>query len=137
MKYLVAALTAFAAPAYAQDFSDGSQAGSWNLYAEVPARFEAKVVDLLCELTGDCPQDCGAGRRQLGLLRSADNVLVLAMKNNQPLFTGAAVDLAPIVARPSPPPAPTPPRQTAGPRSGPSRTPTWRATVPGSAAIRA
>ncbi len=87
---------AFAAPLMAQDFSANSEAKTWDLYAEVPARFDAKVVDLLCELTGDCPEDCGAGKRQMGLLRSADNVLVLAMKNNQPAFTGAAVELAPF-----------------------------------------
>ena len=85
-----------AAPLSAQDFSQGSEAKTWNLYAEVPATFEATVVDLLCELTGDCPQDCGAGRRQLGLKRTADDVLVLAMKNNQPAFSGAASDLAPF-----------------------------------------
>ncbi|WP_299024778.1 hypothetical protein [uncultured Sulfitobacter sp.] len=97
MKFLAPlAALAFAAPLAAQDFSENSEARSWDLYAEVPARFDAKVVDLLCELTGDCPEDCGAGKRQMGLLRSADNVLVLAMKNNQPAFTGAAVELAPF-----------------------------------------
>ncbi len=98
MKPLFAALAAIALalPVSAQDFSEGSEARSWDLYAEVPAKFDATVVDLLCHLTGDCPEDCGAGRRQIGLLRSADNVLILAMKNNQPAFTGAAVDLVPF-----------------------------------------
>lgn len=97
MKFIAPLLAfALAAPLAAQDFSENSEAKTWNLYAEVPARFDAKVVDLLCELTGDCPKDCGAGKRQMGLLRSADNVLVLAMKNNQPAFTGAAVELAPF-----------------------------------------
>lgn len=95
MKRLTLALALLASPLAAQDFSEGSNAKTWNLYAEVPARFEAKVVDLLCELSGDCPEDCGAGRRQLGLLRSTDNVLVLPMKNNQPAFTGAVTDLLP------------------------------------------
>ena len=65
-----------AAPVLAQEFSENSKARSWNLYAEQPALFEARVVDVLCELTGDCPADCGAGKRQMGLVRSADNVLV-------------------------------------------------------------
>ncbi len=95
MKKLAFALSLLAAPALAQDFSEGSTAKSWNLYAEVPATFEAKVVDVLCEFTGDCPTDCGAGKRQMGLLRSADNVLVMTFKNNQPAFSGSAVDLAP------------------------------------------
>lgn len=91
--YLIALLCA-PALAHAQDFSAGSTAKSWNLYGEKPARFEARVVDLLCELTGDCPADCGAGFRQMGLKRTADDVLVIALKNSQAAFSGAAVDLA-------------------------------------------
>lgn len=97
MKKLFLILAALAAaPATAQDFSDGSEAKTWNLYAEVPARFEAKVVDVLCELAGDCPDNCGDGHRQLGLLRAADGVLVFPNKNSQPAFTGAALELAPF-----------------------------------------
>jgi hypothetical protein len=91
-------LSVFALPqaALAQDFSAGSEAASWNLYAEQPARFEAKVVDVLCEMTGDCPADCGAGKRQLGLVRTADAALVYPNKNNQPVFSGAASELLPF-----------------------------------------
>jgi len=60
-------------PALAQDFSEGSQAKSWNLYAEVPQTFSAKVVDITCEITGSCVENCGNGKRQLGLLREADS----------------------------------------------------------------
>ena len=95
IRALTAALTLAAAPLAAQDFSAGSEAQSWNLYAEVPALFDATVVDIMCDLTGDCPADCGGGERQLGLKRSADGAMVLAMKNNQPAFTGAVVDLLP------------------------------------------
>jgi hypothetical protein len=98
MTRLVLLVTLFAAsalaPALAQDFSANSEARSWNLEGEQPARFEARVTDILCELTGDCPADCGAGKRQMGLVRTADNVLVLAIKNSQPAFSGAAVDMA-------------------------------------------
>ena len=93
---LIPALALLAAPLAAQDFSANSKAKPWNLYAEVPATFEAKVVDVMCELTGDCPANCGDGDRQLALLRSADEVLVMALKNNQPAFTGAVVDLLPF-----------------------------------------
>ncbi|WP_299146132.1 hypothetical protein [uncultured Tateyamaria sp.] len=96
MKHLIAILALAASPLAAQNFSEGSEARSWNLYAEVPAKFDAEVVDVLCTLTGDCPDDCGAGKRQLGLVRAADGVLVLPMKNSQPAFTGAAVELAPF-----------------------------------------
>ncbi len=91
---LAAALAA--GPAFGQDFSAGSRAASWGLLGERPARFEAEVVDVLCRLTGDCAADCGGGARQLGLLRSADGVLVLAMKNSDPVFSGAVADLAPF-----------------------------------------
>ncbi|MGB7241227.1 MAG: hypothetical protein WBC93_03965 [Sulfitobacter sp.] len=95
MKKLVFLMMTLSSAALAQDFSTGSTAKSWNLYGEIPATFEARVVDVLCELTGDCPDDCGAGTRQIGLVRTADGVLVLAMKNSQAAFTGAAADLAP------------------------------------------
>jgi len=93
---IVSALLAL--PAAAQDsadFSAGSDATSWNLYAESPARFAATVVDLTCSITGDCPADCGAGRRQLALLRTADQALIYPMKNAQPVFSGAAAELLP------------------------------------------
>ena len=96
MKKLIALLALIATPVAAQDFSANSEARPWNLVAEVPARFEATVVDLLCELTGDCSSNCGDGRRQLGLLRSADGVLVYPNKNSQPAFTGAVVELLPF-----------------------------------------
>lgn len=96
MKWMFACLALIATPAMAQDFSTNSNARPWNLVAEVPARFEATVVDLLCELAGDCPTDCGNGRRQLGLLRSADGVLIYPNKNSQPAFTGAVVELYPF-----------------------------------------
>ncbi len=87
------ALALIAAPLAAQDFSEGSNARSWNLYAEEPAVFEARVIDVMCDLTGDCPENCGGGDRQLALKRAADDVTVMVLKNNQPAFTGAVVDL--------------------------------------------
>ena len=66
-------------------------AEEWGIEGEKKARFEAKVVDVLCELTGDCPANCGGGKRQLGLLRD-DGTLVLAVKNVD-IFAGAVNDL--------------------------------------------
>lgn len=99
MKYLIAALMCLALPASAQDFSEGSEAKSWNLYGETPALFEAKVVDLLCEVAGQCTENCGDGRRQLGLLRTADNRLIFPNKNSQAAFTGAALELLPYCGK--------------------------------------
>lgn len=84
------ALLALAGQASAQD----SQAQSWGLSEEALAPLSGTVVDIACELGGDCPENCGGGDRQLGLLTD-DGRLVLAAKNGQPLFNGAIHDLAP------------------------------------------
>lgn len=75
-----------------------SQANSWGLTGEEKARFGGTVVDMLCELTGDCPDDCGAGARQMGIVRD-DGVLVLAAKNTQTSFNGAIEDLLPYCGK--------------------------------------
>lgn len=93
---LAAVLAVAAAPVLAQDFSEGSEAKEWGLFGEIKARFTATPVDVVCALTGDCPEDCGGGLRQMALLREADGRLILAMKNRQPIFSGAAFDLAPF-----------------------------------------
>ncbi len=72
-------------------------ADEWGIEHEEKARFEAKVVDILCELSGDCPDNCGDGRRQLGLLRD-DGTLILPAKN-QDIFAGAVRDLLPFCGR--------------------------------------
>ncbi|MEO0360192.1 MAG: hypothetical protein AAF322_03745 [Pseudomonadota bacterium] len=92
-------LAAVAAPAAAQDFSEGSEAKEWGLRGEEKARFSAKVVDVLCHLSGDCAANCGDGRRQLGLVREADGALVFVLKNRQAAFTGAATDLFPFCGK--------------------------------------
>lgn len=56
------------------------------------ARFEATVVDVMCELTGDCPAVCGDGARQLGLLTD-DGRLIIVHKNFVP-FASATAELA-------------------------------------------
>ena len=66
-------------------------AQEWGLPNEEAVRFDATVVDVLCELTGDCPDNCGNGTRQLGLLDD-QGVLYPAMKNFTP-FTGASWEL--------------------------------------------
>jgi hypothetical protein len=71
--------------------SAANAAEEWGLPAEKIARFEAKVVDILCELNGDCPAKCGDGNRQLGLLDNKD-VLVLPLKNRVS-FAGAVDEL--------------------------------------------
>jgi hypothetical protein len=96
MKRMIVAIALLASPALAEgEFAAGSKAKSWNLLGQENALFEGKVVDVLCALTGDCPADCGAGKRQMGILRASDGKFLLVNKNGQPAFTGATVDLAP------------------------------------------
>jgi len=66
-------------------------AEEWGIEFEKKARYEAKVVDVLCEVTGNCAANCGGGKRQLGLLKD-DGTLLLVVKNNDP-FAGAVNDL--------------------------------------------
>lgn len=89
------AVAVTAVPVAAADFSEGSQAKEWGLTEEEKAVFSGKVVDILCELSGDCPDNCGNGLRQLGVVRDADNQLIAVLKNTQAAFNGAADDLLP------------------------------------------
>ncbi len=66
-------------------------AEEWGIEGEKKARFDAKVVDIACELSGNCPANCGDGKRQLGLLKD-DGSLLLVVKNFD-IFAGAAADL--------------------------------------------
>ena len=81
--FALALVTVVVGPAQAAD--------EWGLPGEEVVRFEAKVVDILCELTGNCAEGCGAGRRQLGLLTD-EGRLVLPLKNFTP-FSGATAEL--------------------------------------------
>ncbi|MBU1212413.1 MAG: hypothetical protein KJ587_14230 [Alphaproteobacteria bacterium] len=99
MKRIVVLLTAAsclavsAAIVTAEDFSKDSKAGTFGLSGEQKAMFSGKVVDILCELSGDCPANCGDGKRNLGIVRASDNKLVMVSKNAQFEFNGAADDL--------------------------------------------
>lgn len=81
--FLTMAVGAWATPSMAAE--------SWGLPGEEKARFEADVVDVRCELTGNCPAACGGGDRQLGL-RTDSGELILPLKNTVP-FAGAAGEL--------------------------------------------
>jgi len=81
-----AAALAFTLTAAAVQAADG-----WGIEHEKVTRVDAKVVDLLCEITGKCAPDCGGGKHQLGLLLD-DGRLIPVAKNFEP-FAGAVVDL--------------------------------------------
>ena len=96
LKRSIICFAALAIPATAQDFSEGSEAREWGLYAEQKALFTATVTDPLCVLAGDCADNCGAGNRQVVLVREADDVMIFPLKNAQSAFNGAVADLAPF-----------------------------------------
>lgn len=82
---LAGGLFLFAGPAPGAD--------PWGLEGEEVAKFEAKVVDLACELGGECPASCGEGRRQLGLI-DQEGALWPVVKG-QVIFANAVDDLIP------------------------------------------
>ena len=86
----IAALIAFA-PAVAQ------AAEAWGIPHEKAVVLKGRVVDALCHLKGVCASDCGAGKRQLGILE-ADGRFRLVGKG-QIDFAGAAPDLAGFCGR--------------------------------------
>ena len=87
-----ALLAATALPLSADEIK--SHAESWGLQNEKAAVLTGKVVDIACEISGDCAPECGGGARQLGLLTDAGK-LVLVSKTGQPAFNGAVADLLP------------------------------------------
>lgn len=95
----VAVLAIATSVSLGQDFSGGSKAKEWGLSEEELATFSGKVVDVLCELSGDCPDNCGDGKRNLGIVRDADGKLVMVLKNGQAAFNGATDDLLPYCNR--------------------------------------
>ncbi len=86
----VAALAALA-PVVAQ------AAEPWGIPHEKPVVLKGRVVEALCHLKGVCAPDCGAGKRQLGILE-ADGRFRLVGKG-QVDFAGAAPDLAGFCGR--------------------------------------
>lgn len=90
----VAALTAMSANLSSSAQAEESQARDWGLTNAELKRVDGTVVDVRCELAGDCPNNCGDGNRQLGIV-DGDGKLYLAGKNNQTSFNGAVEDLLP------------------------------------------
>lgn len=72
-------------------------ADSWGLENERIVLIEGRVVDLLCELAGDCAPGCGGGTRQLGLVEASGRLLPLVKGNVN--FANAVPDLLPHCGR--------------------------------------
>lgn len=93
MKNILIAATALAALAS----SSARAADAWGIDHEKLVEITGRVVDLACTLKGDCPKDCGAGKRQLGLLTS-DGKLRAVVKGPVE-FAGPARDLVALCGK--------------------------------------
>lgn len=95
MKHLRSALAAALFVMACVAISPQAQAGKgWGVAGEEVVEWQVTVVDLACELTGDCPPECGAGARQLGLI-TADGTLWPVAKGRVS-FANAIDDLLPF-----------------------------------------
>ena len=89
--------TVFLAAAILLSTVAAKAADGWGIENEKEVEVEATVVDIACQLTGDCPENCGGGKRQLGLL-TGDGKLRAAVKATT-LFAGPHLDLLPYCGR--------------------------------------
>lgn len=70
-----------------------SAADGWGIQNEKIVEIEATVVDIACSLRNDCPNNCGDGKRQLGLV-TKEGKLHIAVKGATN-FAGAVRELLP------------------------------------------
>lgn len=66
---------------------------SWPVTNAQERELTGTVVDVLCELNGNCPDNCGNGKRQLAI-KTEDSRTILVSKNLTN-YTGAVVELSP------------------------------------------
>ncbi len=66
----------------------------WSVTNAEARALTGTVVDVQCELSGNCPDACGAGKRQLAI-KTEDQGVVLAAKNLN-FYSGAADELSPF-----------------------------------------
>lgn len=65
----------------------------WGISGAEVGELSGEVVDVLCEVSGNCTDQCGAGTRQLGIKTKQGTVLIAKDFN---LYTGAAEELWPF-----------------------------------------
>ncbi|MBX2886947.1 MAG: hypothetical protein KTR32_43770 [Granulosicoccus sp.] len=68
----------------------------WGISGSEVAEFSGEVVDVLCEVSGNCAEQCGAGTRQLGIKTDQGTILIAKDLN---LYTGAAEELWPFCSQ--------------------------------------
>jgi len=68
----------------------------WGISGVEVAELNGEVVDVLCELSGNCAEQCGAGSRQLGM-KTDEGIVLIAKDLN--IYTGGAEDLWPFCSQ--------------------------------------
>lgn len=86
---VVASLSGCATPA--------GEVQRWGISGAEVAELSGEVVDVLCEVSGNCVDQCGSGTRQLGI-RTEQGLVLIAKDLN--LYTGGAEELWPFCAKP-------------------------------------
>jgi hypothetical protein len=94
---LAAAISVLAGMVVCSAVGSVQAAEPWGIPHEKPVVLKGRVVEALCHLKGVCAADCGAGKRQLGILE-ADGRFRLVGKG-QIDFAGAVPDLAGFCGR--------------------------------------
>jgi len=67
---------------------------SWPITAAEKNQFSGKVVDVQCELTGNCADNCGNGKRQLAIKTQNKKLGTVLIAKNLNNYTGAVDELS-------------------------------------------
>lgn len=85
---ILAGLTACATPA--------GKVERWGISGVEVAEISGEVVDVLCEVSGNCVEQCGSGTRQIGIKTQQGMVLVAKDLNR---YSGGAEELWPFCSQ--------------------------------------
>jgi len=66
---------------------------SWPVTGAEENQFSGTVVDVLCELGGNCADECGQGKRQLAIKSQDKNIGTVLVAKNLTNYSGAADEL--------------------------------------------
>ena len=78
-------------------FQPARAAESVGAQYEKLTEMDGVVVDVLCELTGSCPKNCGEGRRLLGLKDASGEITPVA--KGAPIFANATPSVLPFCGK--------------------------------------
>jgi len=66
---------------------------SWPITGAEKNQFSGTVVDVLCELSGNCASECGEGKRQLAIKSQDQAIGTVLVAKNLSNYSGAADEL--------------------------------------------